>query len=106
MSVFALMQGDRLPIIRGELTDASGVVNLASSVAYFVFRSKYNTTGVLTTGVADIISATGGVVEYPWTASDTANSNVFYGRWLVSGNGKFSSFPNDSYITFVVCPTL
>lgn len=106
MSEFALMQGDGLPIIRGELTDASGVVNIAGSSVYFVFRPKYGVS-VPNSGLATIVDAAGGIVEYSWTSTDTATPNVYYGFWRVSGSdGVWSSFPNDSYFRFIINPVL
>lgn len=107
MSYFSLMQNDRLPVVRAELTDASGAINLTNSSCFFVYRGKYQTGVAPTSGVADIISPTGGILEYSWTTGDTASPGIYYCYWQVSGsNRKWSSYPNDSYLTYIVNPQL
>lgn len=104
---FGISQGDRLPVVRTELTDASGYVNLSSSTVYFIFKGKYQTGVNPTTGLADVVAAESGLAEYAWTANDVATPGIYYGYWLTSGtNGKKSRFPNDSYLRFVLSPLL
>jgi len=100
------MQTDRSPILRVELSDASGVIDLTDAAVFFVYRNKYSGVAPIS-GAATIISATGGTVEYAWTTNDTQSPNVYYGFWRISGdNGKWSSHPNDSYLRFVINPIL
>lgn len=107
MSFFSISQNDRLPIARIQLEDASGYVDLSNSDVYFVYRGKYQTGVSPTTGIADIISAISGLAEYAWTAQDVVSPGINYCYWLTSGaNGKWSRFPNDSFLRFIINPLL
>ncbi len=108
MSYFSITQNDRLPVLRIELSDVSGVINLSGNNVYFVYKGKYVTGAAPTTGAATILSHISGLVEYSWTAADVASPGIYYGQWKISGESsqKWSSFPNESYIKFAIFPTL
>ena len=107
MSFFSLNQGNRLPVAKVELTDASGVVNLTNQTVYFIYKSKYQTGVNPTTGTATIVSAVSGIAEYAWAASDTATAGIYYCYWMTSGtDGKTAHYPNDMRLRYVINPLL
>src|SRR3990167_7753874 len=103
MGYFALMQQDRLPVLRFQATDASGAVNLGSDTVYFIYRNKYQ-SGAPISGTCDTVSAISGVTEYVWNATDTISGGVYYGFFRISGSSsnKWSSFPNDQFLVFQI----
>ena len=101
MSDFYFSYPDRLPILRSNLTDDNGYIDLttASSVS-FIYQIKSRASPAQT-GSASIISAVSGLVEYQWGTGEQISGAVYYGQWRASfSNGKQLSFPNDGYIVF------
>lgn len=105
---FSISQGDRIPVVRTQLNDASGYIDLSNYNVYFIYKGKYQTGVNPTTGLASVVSATSGIAEYAWTANDVATPGIYHCYWLISGtsNNKFSRFPNDCYLRFSISPLL
>ena len=96
MSEFFITENDRLPVLRANLSDDAGYIDLTNGTGYFIYRNKYDGTAPVT-GSIDILGATSGYCQFSW-ASGAAG--VFYGRWRVVLNGKQISFPNESFLNF------
>ncbi len=107
MSDFYIKKGDRLPLLRAELSDVNGAVNLSGTNVQFIYRNRTR-VGNPVTGSANIVSHVSGVVEYVWGTGDVSAAGAYICEWRVTytGNSKVLSFPNDSYLSFDIVDNL
>lgn len=103
MSEFFITENDRLPVLRANLSDDAGYIDLTNGTGYFVYKNKYATGQQPTTGNADFLGLTSGYVQYQWPSG---SAGVFYGKWKVLSNGKWISFPNESFLNFAITEDL
>lgn len=103
MPTFAIKRNDRLPLLRVNLTRSDGSIpDLTGATVRFKMGSP-----VPINGIADIVNAVGGVVEYPWAGADTASAGNFRGEFEVTyGSGKLETFPNDGYLVIQILEDL
>jgi hypothetical protein len=100
MATFNLKRGDRLPKISATLKDSTGAVVDLSGGATVTFRMrKVGSTGALKVNTsANIVNAAGGVVEYPWAATDTDTAGDYEAEFVANFGSLVQTHPNDSYI--------
>ena len=104
-SEFFLTRTNRLPVLRAELADSQGVINLSGASVEWKYRIK--PTGVEIVRNANIISGDLGIVQYSWISGDVNEANVYWGQWRVTfSDGRQECFPNDSYLTFEIIKDL
>jgi hypothetical protein len=102
MNDFFIKTNDRLPVLRANLSDANGYIDLAGATVKFVFQTRDRTLPP-TTGSATILGSASGYVEYAWATGDVASPNVYYGEWRVAtASSKQISIPNDAYVSFEI----
>jgi len=102
---FFIKKTNRLPILQCELEDSNGPIDLSGAEVEFVY--KYKPTGAVNLRTGTIVSATSGIVQYPWTSGDVSSAGVYWGEWRITfSDGKQLSVPNDSYITFEIIEDL
>ena len=101
MAEFYMKFKDKLPVLRSELTDDSGYIDLSTAqTVNFIYQLKSRLTGP-TTGTASIIATGTALVEYAWPTGTVISGGSYYGEWRVAfTGGKEISIPNDSYIMF------
>jgi hypothetical protein len=106
MNDFSIKVFDRLPILRSNLTDDNGYVDLGGATVKFVYQVRTRARQPVT-GSASVISAISGLVEYAWVSGDVTGGGVFYGEWRATlSGGKQMSFPNDGFFSFEVINAL
>jgi hypothetical protein len=106
MSDFTLKKGDRLPVLRSNLSDSNGYVNISGATVSFVYQGRKRGSQP-TTGSATILSGPSGLVEYNWASGDVTTPGMYYGEWrVIMPNEKQISFPNDGFIVFEIVDNL
>lgn len=106
MSTVYMKQGDRLPALRMQLVDAAGApINLTGASVVFRMRS---TAGSLLTlaGVASVVDATSGTVQFAWGVGDTATVGSYRAEWACAFAGSVLTVPTRDYVTVVVVDAL
>lgn len=103
MAEFYLKYQDNLPILRSELTDDNGYIDLSSaSDIKFVYQLKSRIYPPVT-GSASIIAPLSGLVEYSWPVGTTISGGTYYGEWITTfTGGRQLTSPNDGFILFFV----
>ena len=102
MSDFSIKLDDRLPLLRSNLSDDDGYMDISNATVKFIYQTR-NRSIVPTTGSATIVGAASGFVEYAWATGDVVTPGVYYGEWRVTtASGKHITFPNDSYFCFEI----
>ena len=97
MQTFRLKRGDTSPALRFALSPAT--VNLAGATVVFNMRSVGGVP-VISRAAASIVTSSPPVVEYIWTAEDTAAPGLFQAEFEVTyTDGAVETFPNDGNIT-------
>lgn len=96
-----LRAGNRLPVLRRTLEIDGEPVNLSSATGV-VFKAQ-GATGVVISGACTVVDATGGVVDYAWTAPDSAVATGFYAAWYeVTYSGGVLTVPNSGYLVLQI----
>ena len=94
-----IRQGDTTPLLQQTILDASGnAMNLTGATVTFTLRALTSNQPVVN-ATAQILNAATGLVQYAWTASDTATPGLYMGEFHVtlSGGGTYT-YPNDGYL--------
>ena len=101
---FTLKQGDLRPLFVVVLKDNIGesgeaAVNLTTaSTALFNMREAGGGAVKISLGGCAITSAAAGEVTYTWGTTDTNTVGEYEAEVQITwGDGKFETFPNDSY---------
>jgi hypothetical protein len=106
MSDFSLKYVDRLPVLRSNISDESGYLDISNATVSFIYQT-YDRSTPPVTGSASVLGATSGFVEFAWTTGSFSGAGVFYGEWRVTmSGGKEVTCPNDSYLVFDINPRL
>lgn len=94
--------GDRMPVQRRTLELDGVPVNLASATGV-KFKAQ-GASGIVINGDCTIVDATGGVVDYAWTASDAAVPAGFYAAWyeVTYPSGLVLTVPNTGYLVLQI----
>lgn len=101
---FHIKRNDTLPVLKLQLIDRSclgsripfDLTDLTS--ATFTMKNTYGDIKIMAK-TAQILSFSGGVIQYLWDAEDTSDSGVFYGEFqLIYGDGKRLSIPQTGSI--------
>ncbi len=108
MADFDIKRNDRMPYIRMVLgyDDGSGAnLSVATSIRFLMRDCK---TGRLKVdGVATVVDAAAGIVEYQWAEGDTDTAGRFDTEWeILWATGLKQSFPGEGYGTVNVLPDL
>lgn len=99
---FAIKKGDRRPRYRVQLTANGSPVDLTGATA-IRFLMKSGVTGALKIdGVATVVDAATGIIEYPWAAGDTDTSGTFNIEFEVNWAGEKQTFPSSGYFTCTI----
>jgi hypothetical protein len=103
MAQIYLTYQDNLPVIRSNLSDANGYLNLSSaSNVQFIYRNRARLYDPIT-GSATILGTTSGYVEYAWPTSTYVTGGFYNAKWKVNYNdGTSISIPNSEAIEFHV----
>lgn len=105
---FHIKQHDTKPSIKATLKDGDGtVINLTDATVRFHMR-KIGATSTTVDAAATVVSpATGGVVQYDWSAADTATIGTYHAEFEVTyGDNSIETFPNNGFISVVVTDDL
>lgn len=99
-----MKSGDRLPILRMQLADSSGAaVDLTGATVSFVMGPRGG--GLMTlTGVASVVTAASGVVEFAWGVGDLASAGVYEAEWRATWVNGRQTVPTSGYVIIVVEP--
>ena len=105
MTVY-MKKGDRLPLLRAQLTGADGVaIDLTASTV--TFRMKPRNGGALKVNTtANVVDAVNGIVQYGWAAGDTDTEGIFDGEFVTSTGGLLETMPSSGYVVISVEPVL
>lgn len=97
-----MKQGDLRPRYRVQLTSDGNPVDLTTATGVR-FLMKVGTTGaLLVDGVATIVDAATGIVEYAWVAGDTDVSGTYNIEFEVNWGGEKQTFPSSGYFTLTI----
>jgi len=107
---FFVKQGDLTPALRAALTDSEtgAAVDLSTAASASVRIRAAGSSTVLFERTANIVApASGGIVEYPWQAGDTATAGDFYIEWVINYGGSVNrTYPTADYNLITVVPHL
>jgi hypothetical protein len=100
MADFDIKRNDTRPFLRVALgyddgTDAN--LSIASAVKFLMKDCKSGRLKV-SAGVATVVDAANGVVEYQWVTGDTDTAGRFDIEWEVTwADGRIQTFPGEGY---------
>lgn len=101
MTVY-MKKGDRLPLLRAELTGADGAaINLTAASVVFRLRARGGAIKIAA-GAVSIVSAELGVVQYAWSAGDTDTEGVFDGEFIVTIGGLAETVPGSGAVLVLI----
>ena len=92
-------QNDTTPSLRAALKNGDNdAIDLTNATCRFHMR-KIGSTTVSVDEAAQIVTEATGIVQYNWTASDTATVGSYQGEFEVTyTDGTIETFPNNGYI--------
>ena len=97
---FFIKRNDTSPAVEYELSTDDGPVNLTGATVRFYMGSIVDAN-------ATVLSATDGIVSYPWAIGDTASYGFFNAEFEVTySDGTKETFPNNGYISVHISPDL
>jgi hypothetical protein len=101
MSDFFVKYQDGLPVVRANLSDDNGYIDLSTaSSVYFIFQLKHRSVAP-TTGSATVLASSSGFVEYSWATGSPPSGGTYYAEWRANfSNGRSLTIPNDGYVIF------
>lgn len=94
---FTIKRNDRRPRYRVNLTADGAPVDLTAATSVR-FLMKEGTT-LKVDGVATVVDALNGGVEYAWAVGDTDTAGEYQVEIEVSWGGETQTFPSDGYFT-------
>ena len=94
-----MKRNDTSPFLRATLASANSLVG-----ATVVFNMQDQSgTVIVNRASAVILDATAKVIEYRWSAGDTATAGQFTGEFEVTyTDGKVETFPNEGFIPITI----
>ena len=104
---FFLKQNDTSPSLRAKLVGPTGAVtNLAGCSVRFHMKLGSG-SALKVDGIASIVDAPNGLVQYNWSPSDTNSVGQFIGEFEVTfPGGAVETFPNNSNIQITISPEI
>lgn len=105
MADITIKQGDRLPILARQFLTDGVATNLTGATVTFNLWNAATGAQVITNGSCSVVApATGGNVEYAWSASDATLPAGFYlGSFTASFTGpKLLTAPNNGMISLQI----
>lgn len=95
MADWYMVKGDTYPRIRASLTQNGAPVNLSGATVAFKMRLNGRT---MVNDAADVVSASGGVVEYEWEPGDTDSVGMHEAFWVVTYSDEtVQTFPGKGF---------
>jgi len=96
---FYVKQNDTTPSLRAALKNGDNdAIDLTNATCRFHMR-KIGSTTVSVDEAAQIVTEATGIVQYNWTASDTATVGSYQGEFEVTyPDNTIETFPNNGYI--------
>lgn len=103
---FVKKVADTRPIIQGTLTDGAGAaVNVTG--ATIVLATKHQESGSTAAFTGAIVTATSGIVNYTFAASELDTVGFYDAEWQVTFSaGVVNSYPNTGYFLIQVVDDL
>ncbi len=103
MASFYIKRGDVFPKIRCELKDADGsALDLRGAIAVNFYMRARGASALKVNGVADVVNAEAGVVEYGWETADTDTVGNFEAEWEAVFPTGSITVPNRRFLTIRV----
>lgn len=98
---FSIKRNDTLPVIVEYLSSDVGPINLASAIQVKFHLKKGSTVKV--NGVASVLDAVNGKVEYAWVPTDTDTAGEYKREWEITFPSGVMTVPNaeDGYCVTV-----
>lgn len=109
MADFTIKRNDRLPKLRATLQQGSPAtaIDLTSAVSVKAIFKQVSPGIASFNGACSIITASAGIVEYAWGATDTQTSGTYNGEFEITwSTGVTETVPNDSYFTLTIVDDL
>ena len=99
MTTFSIKQDDTLPIMAATLIgDDGNAANLAGATVTLRYQAPGSTATVTGLSVT-VLDAAAGVVEYQFTAAQTAAAGIGRAEFVADfGAGDVQTYPPDSYV--------
>ena len=88
--------GATLPVLRVRVMDGNDPVSLAGGTATFTMRDKDGIAKILNAPAIIEGDGTSGIVQYPWTLSDTNDARIFFAQFTITIAGDDLIVPNDA----------
>ncbi len=103
---FSIKKGDTSPALRATLRyDDCTTINLTGASARFHMRQT-GSASVLIDAAAVVVSVAG-IVEYRWTAPNTATVGAYEGEFEITySDGKIETFPSDGFIAIEIVDSI
>lgn len=101
---FRIKTSDTSPKLAVTLEDAnSNAINVTGANGVRFHMKAFGATALKVDAPMTITNATGGIVQYPWVASDTDTAGTYYGEVEVTyADNTVETFPNNGYFTVIV----
>jgi hypothetical protein len=99
-----MKRDDTRPVLTRQLKQtvdgsATNMVLTAASAVRFIMVHQ-DAPALLATGIASIIGAASGWVQYTWASGQTATAGTYNAEWEIQwSDGGYETVPNDTYMT-------
>ena len=104
---FTIKKGDTSPSIQSTLKDSAGVaVNITGSTVK-IHMKAVGSSSLKVDQTMTIVDASGGVVKYDWSSSDTDTVGTYYVEFEVTkADNSVETFPNNGNAVVVITSSL
>ena len=104
---FTIKKGDTSPSIQSTLKDASGTAVDIAGATVKIHMKALGSSVLKVDQTMTIVNASGGIVKYDWTASDTDTVGTYYVEFEVTrADSSIETFPNNGNAVVVIAPSL
>jgi hypothetical protein len=105
---FIIKRGDTAPSLIATIYDKgclgqSGRFNLSGATSVSFSMTNQNGALIISSNIAQIVSASNGIIQYSWQEGDTEQEGNYYGEFeIIFGDGKKMSLPREGFINIKI----
>jgi hypothetical protein len=104
---FTIKKGDTSPSIQSILKDSAGVAVNITGATVKLHMKAVGSSSLKVDQTMTIVDASGGIVKYDWSSSDTDTVGTYYVEFEVTkADSSVETFPNNGNAVVVITSSL
>ena len=104
---FTIKKGDTSPSIQSTLKDSAGVAVNITGATVKIHMKEIGSSTLKVDQTMIIVDASGGIVKYDWSSSDTDTIGTYYVEFEVTkADNSVETFPNNGNAVVVITSSL